>query len=107
MLPYPTSQEPENRGSVLDSEDLCHRLVMLKLANKGVITIIYLTADVFEVCHASISCPHWAVHRLECFACVISGDALFFDVIEQVLDQVHLGEVPRILLIRLLVLNSQ
>ena len=52
VMPYPSSQEPENRGMMFDSQDLCRRLVMLERASRVMTTAIYLTTHIFEIRHA-------------------------------------------------------
>ena len=47
------------------------------------------------------------MHRLKCFAGVVSGNTFCFNIIKEMLDKVHLGEVPGVLLIILLILNDQ
>jgi hypothetical protein len=34
------------------------------------------------------------VHLLECFGTVVSSDTLSHDIVEEMLSEVHLGEIP-------------
>lgn len=61
----------------------------------------YLAAHIFEICCAQIGCPQRAMHCLKRLACVISGYPFCFNVIKEVLNKVHLWEIPGPLLIHL------
>ena len=56
--------------------------------------ITYLTSDIFEIRDSFVRLSQWAMHLLEGFRAVISGDTLGLDIVKKVLNQVHFGEVP-------------
>ena len=58
-----------------------------------------MTAHVFEIGDSEIRLTQRAVHLLEGLAGVISSDALRLDIIQEVFDLMHFGEVPTPLLV--------
>ena len=59
--------------------------------------ITHLLAHIFEICDPCVSLPQRAVHLLEGLRGVVSGNTFRFDIVEEVLNKMHLGEVPAIL----------
>lgn len=59
----------------------------------NLIIVTYLAGYIFEIGDRYIRLPKRAVHFLKGLRSEVSGNTLGFNVVPQVLDQVHFGEI--------------
>ena len=66
------------------------------------IIVTHLTAHVFEIRFALPGVSKRTVHLLECLGCIVPGNALRLNIIEQVLDKVDFWVIPSALFVLLM-----